>query len=223
MENPRSSSPGALLYQISPENRSIAVLAILYSVGIFGVLLPLHPDFILLTPVNLLISLTLVLIHHPRWTMATVLFLLFAFLWGFTAEVIGVKTGLIFGNYSYGRVLGPKLWDTPLMIGVNWAMLAYSSGVCVNYLPRLPWWIKGTLAAALMVGLDVLIEPVAMQRGFWDWEGGQVPLQNYLGWFLVALPLQLFFSFQHRELLNKVAVALFICQFVFFLVLNIFA
>src|SRR5689334_23098853 len=38
------------------------------------------------------------------------------------AEVIGVATGAIFGAYSYGEVLGFKLLEVPLIIGLNWVV-----------------------------------------------------------------------------------------------------
>lgn len=207
---------------LPPETLAIAVLLILYAVGIIGILLPIHKDFILLTPVNLLVSLALMLWVHPEWNRHSLSFLFIAYFAGFGAELFGVQTGILFGEYVYGRVLGPKLWGTPLMIGVNWVMLAYSAGVIANHLiVRGHWLLRGLAAALLMVGLDVLIEPVAMHYGFWSWESESVPLRNYLGWFLVAFPLQCLFAFWLVELRNKVAIALFILQILFFLVLGI--
>jgi putative membrane protein len=69
------------------------------------------------------------------------------------------------------------------------------------------------------VGLDLFIEPVAIAHGFWSWEGGAVPLRNYLGWFAVALPIQVFFARHFGGVKNKVAVALFIFQLGFFMAL----
>lgn len=206
----------------SAETLAIAVLAILYAVGIVGIVLPLHPDFVLLTPLNLLISLGLMLAFHRGWNINIIIFLIVSYLVGFGAELFGVQTGLLFGNYTYGRVLGPKLWGTPLMIGVNWVILAYASGVIANaLLPRQHWLLRAALAAALMVALDVLIEPVAMRYDFWSWADDTVPLRNYIGWFVVALPLLCIFTFTQPNARNKVAVALFIMQVVFFLMLNI--
>jgi putative membrane protein len=205
-----------------PESRSIAVLIILYAVGITGVALSIHPDFLLLTPVNLLISLVLVLYHHPQWSRSLWLFLPIAWLWGFAAELFGVQTGLLFGDYQYGRVLGWKVWDTPLMIGVNWAMLAYCTGITANHaLGQAHWLWRGLLASVLMVLLDVFIEPVAMRYDFWSWAGGAPPLQNYTGWFLVAFPLLSWFASIQTGRRNKVALVLLALQFIFFITLNV--
>jgi putative membrane protein len=202
---------------------SIAVLSVLYLVGIVGILLPIHPDFILLTPLNLLVSVGLVLWCHGEWQRKTVLYLLIAYLAGFGAELFGVQTGLLFGDYAYGHVLGLKIWGTPLMIGVNWLMLGYCAGILSNtLLGQRSFWLRGTLAALMMVGLDVMIEPVAMAYGFWSWEGDVVPLQNYLGWLAVAWPLEVLFAYWHPGRRNKVAVALFCLQIIFFAALLIF-
>lgn len=200
---------------------AISVLTILYTVGIIGITLPIHPDFVLLTPINLLVSLGIVLAFHPVWTWQMILFLIMAYFVGFGAELFGVQTGLLFGEYRYGRVLGLKLWETPLMIGVNWMLLSYTIGVTTNHLlPNGHWLLKGILAALLMVGLDVLIEPVAIRYDFWSWQGGTPPLQNYLGWFLVSLPLLCIFTKTQHRVRNKVAIALFFLQILFFAALN---
>ena len=206
----------------TPANRAIAVISILYAVGITGILGRLHPDFIRLTPLNLLITLGLVLWHHPHWKQTTFLFILLTYLVGFGAELFGVQTGLLFGDYTYGEVLGWKVWGTPLMIGVNWVIVSYGAGVTVNRLAgNLHWLTKALLAAALMVGLDLLIEPVAVEYGFWTWAGDHIPLRNYLGWFLVAFPLQAFFMYHLGAVRNKVGVALFIWQIIFFTILGV--
>jgi len=198
----------------------IIFLSIIYLVGLIGILWPLSDQFIMLTPVNLLVSLAVVLFFHPGWQRATPLVLFVSYLVGFGAEWFGVQTGLLFGEYRYGPVLGPQWQGTPFMIGINWMMLVYCSGITVNHLfGSGPWWVRGILAALLMVGLDFLIEPVAMKLDFWQWANGIVPLQNYVGWFLVALPLTLAFARWHTGVRNKVAVALFLWQFVFFLIL----
>ena len=38
-----------------------------------------------------------------------------------------------------------------------------------------------------MLGVDLIMEPVAIANQFWSWEGGDVPLYNYVCWFLIAI------------------------------------
>lgn len=197
----------------------IVILSIIYTVGLVCILMPIFPAFIYLTPINLLFSLGMALLFHQEWSRPTALVLFLSYVVGFLAEWFGVQTGLLFGDYHYGPVLGPRWQGTPFMIGINWAMLVYCSGVVCNHVfPRLSWIIRGIIAALLMVALDLLIEPVAMEFNFWQWADNQVPLQNYIGWFLVALPLTFSFAYWQGHIRNKVAIALFIWQFVFFLV-----
>jgi putative membrane protein len=204
-------------------NLAIFYLGIIYLVGIVGILWPIHPDFIRLTPLNLLVSLAVMLAFHPSWSPKTLIALSALFVLGFLAEVFGVNTGLLFGEYYYEEVLGFKLWQTPLMIGVNWMLLGYCCGVSINHWwPKGVWWQKGPLAAALMVFIDLFIEPVAIQYNFWEWPQGVVPLQNYIGWYLVSLPLLSLFAYLQGEIRNKVAIALLLMQWVFFVLLTLF-
>lgn len=208
---------------LSKNNLAIIYLSIIYLVGIVGILLPIHPEFIRLTPLNLLVSLGTVLLFHPQWSRNTIIALSALFVLGFFAEVFGVNTGLLFGTYRYEEVLGWKIWGTPLMLGVNWMLLGYCSGVTVNqFLPLLKWWQKGPIAAALMVFLDLFIEPVAIEYNFWEWPGNVVPLQNYLGWYLVSLPLLSLFAYLQGQIRNKVAIALLLMQLIFFAILAFF-
>lgn len=210
-------------WQIGYADLSIAVLSILYVIGVLGLTIPIHPDFVLLTPVNLLISLALVLLFHPQWSKSTFIFLGGCYLIGFGAELLGVQTGLLFGEYDYGPVLGPQLKGTPYMIGINWILLAYSSGVLVNQLlSGKDQWLKAALGASIMVLLDVFIEPVAIEYDFWTWQGRNTPpLHNFIGWWIVAFLVHFIFQALQGHIKNKVGVALLMLQFIFFITLNL--
>ena len=206
------------------EKTAVIILTILYLVGTVGFIFKIHPEFSKLTPVNLLLSLIIVLIFHPQWNWKMILFCLICPIVGFFVEMKGVETGLIFGSYQYGETLGFKLNNTPLSIGVNWLLLTYSSAILVNHAAKKDSSIilKAILASALMVSLDVLIEPIAMKTDMWSWADNKVPMQNYLGWFLTALPLHLLFFILNKSVKNKVAVSLLILQFLFFWILSFF-
>jgi putative membrane protein len=209
---------------ISPEHLSITVLSILYAVGIVGMVLPIHPDFALLTPLNLLISLGTVLLFHPKWNLNTYIFLAVSYVIGFGSEVFGVQTGLLFGDYIYGRVLGPKIFGTPFMIGINWIMLVYCSGVLVNrFLSEKSLLLRAIAGATVMVLLDIFIEPVAIKYDFWTWPGQSAPpLHNFIGWWIVAIIVHFIFQKLLAGTQNKVGIALLALQFIFFISLNLF-
>lgn len=196
------------------------VLAILHTVGFVGLISPYQSYFLLLTPINLVVSLTLLIWaqrgkNQAFWITAGVVYLV-----GFFVEVAGVNTGLIFGTYSYGETLGPKWLATPWVIGVNWLLLIMACGSAASRVP-LPWYLKVLTGALLMVLLDLAIEPVAIVLDFWDWPGGSIPVQNYLAWFGISLVLlSLYFRLPFPKA-NKVAASLYIIQLLFFIALNL--
>ena len=195
---------------------AIVVLLILYAVGMVSVLVG-RTEVLALTPLNLLISTALALSFHRGSRLRLVLFVAVCYVVGFGVELAGINTGRVFGEYTYGSVLGYKWYGTPWMIGVNWAMLSYICGVAAGWLlPGKSVWLRSAIGAAIMVGLDLFMEPVAMTYDFWDWALGYVPLQNYIAWFGIAYVLQLLY---HRYLTpqrNLVAVVLLALQFIFF-------
>jgi putative membrane protein len=70
-----------------------------------------------------------------------------------------------------------------------------------------------------MTGIDVLIEPVAVDLGFWSWQGGDIPWTNYLCWFVVSLPMQWICFSWHKEN-NLLAGWLLLMQLLFFGILH---
>jgi putative membrane protein len=196
------------------------LLSIFYLIGILGIVVFQVNGFLLLTPFNLLVSLAIVLWFHPKWIQQTYIFLLITYLVGYFVEVAGVNTGVIFGEYEYGAVLGWKLWNTPLMIGVNWVLLVYASGMTVNwFFPRLSNSLRPFVGATIMVLLDFLIEPVAIHYDFWTWAAPEVPIRNYISWYIISLFLLFLFHRIHKNQTNKVASGLLALQFLFFTVL----
>ena len=171
------------------------------------------------TPFQLLLTAGLLLYFHRDWRSSFKWWVGITVVFGYLIEVIGVKTSLIFSDYQYGATLGFKLWEVPPVIGINWFIVAYVSGMVV-YRLTLKRYFQIPLAALLMVGSDFLIEPVAIRHDFWHWSAATVPLQNYLGWLIAALLLQsLFFLLPFRKE-NPLALYVFIIQLAFFAALQ---
>ncbi|MDX5320527.1 MAG: carotenoid biosynthesis protein [Bacteroidota bacterium] len=196
------------------------IFIILYSVGILGFRIPaLQSLFLTLIPGFLLLTAILLLASHASWNLRFGFWAIMTFTFGWTIEWIGVHTGQIFGNYAYGATLGWKVDGIPLVIGINWLILAYCCKDIAERIFKHPV-VSILMASALMTGLDFLIEPVAMRYDYWQWENNQVPLHNYVGWFLVSVVL---FSLSHLFRLkweNRASVILYLCMLGFFVSLN---
>jgi len=203
------------------ENLLIGILVIFYSVGTVGILLPdFKNQFLSLSFFNLVLSTTVILLARKKDFFIFTLFLALCFLVGMTAEWIGTKTGWLFGDYWYGKNLGPKIDGVPYVIGLNWGVLVVSSAAIINRV-QTSNFVKAILAAALMTGLDFLMEPVAIKSDFWHWKG-EIPFYNYVCWFAISLPLHyIYFRWKIVET-NKVFVSLFIIMTIFFIILNVF-
>ena len=196
-------------------------LVIFYSVGVAGMIIPQTRElFKALVPLNLLLNVMLLLIYHGRLDVRFAWKALVIYSAGFIVEIAGVNTGLIFGSYEYGPTLGPQLFHTPLIIGVNWLMLVYASLVITSRFFEQRYF-RVLVAAVLMVVYDFALEPAAIDLNMWDW-GGPVPLQNYIAWLVISLVLTWFADrtgFVNRE--NKIAAPLFFVQLGFFILLDI--
>jgi putative membrane protein len=204
------------------ENRFIAVIAVIYAVGIAGFMIPsLNALFMWLTPINILATFVIAWIFHKKWEFNHVLMILIIGIIGFFIELAGVKTQAIFGSYLYGKTLGAKWQGVPYLIGVNWAaMIFYTSSLLAGR-------IKNNLGVAFLGALimtiyDYFLEPVAVKYDFWHWKNGIIPLQNYFVWFIVAFVMHLILNAACKPIKNRMATALLFIQMAFFLILHIY-
>lgn len=198
----------------------IVVLAVFHFFGIVGLFTPFRDWFIGLTWLNLLISFVILLLYNLADRERLAVFLVVCYLLGFFAEFLGVNYGLIFGNYAYGEVLGWQLFGVPVVIGINWFVVSYC---CVHLAAMInsKWYFTIIGGSIFTVLLDFLIEPVAIQLGYWTWEGGDIPISNYLGWFLVSLLILGVFRILRIKTNNPLALPLLIIQVVFFVLVQL--
>ena len=220
------------------KNQIATAIAVLFHiVGLMGLLFFNRSFFLQFTPGNLLLMLVLLVWTQTGKNRWFFIFLISCFLIGFGVEIMGVRTGILFGKYSYGTVMGYKLWDTPLILGVNWFIVAYCSGMSIYRLrnsgidlPALQGarGIRGVAVQVIAGGAflatiyDWQMEPVAIKLGYWRWSGGgAIPPYNYVCWFLVSGLLMSVFQVAKFEKLNKFAVNLMLIQFLFFLLLRL--
>ena len=196
-------------------------LFIFYSIGIIGVYLP---DFkiqvVAFTPLNLLITSFLLLWGNGKYHVKFIFAVCIALFLGYFVEVLGVASGVLFGEYKYGETLGWKLLDVPVVMGVNWLILSFASlGLVGRFVSNS--YIKVVVASLIMVMLDVIIEPVAIKLDFWSWAQVEVPIKNYLMWFISALIINSLIELLVKELHFQTSLFVFLAQIYFFAFLNI--
>jgi len=197
-------------------------IVIFYIIGFIGFIIPFTPKiFRYITPLALLISVYLLALYHTDYNRKSIFVFSIIYLSGFFIEVLGVKSGLIFGPYKYGYSLGPGIFGTPLIIGINWLFLVYT---CTSIIERfkLNTFLKVVLASCLMVVYDLVLEQVAGKMDMWYWEGSHVPIKNYIAWYIISFIFISLFQVMKMKTTNKLSLVLFVCQFTFLFALMIF-
>jgi putative membrane protein len=198
------------------------LLGIFFTVGITGMALPVSREtFTSLTPVALLLSIAAVIIFHKSQDPAReIFFFLFVFIAAFIIEAIGVKTGRIFGSYRYETGLGPKIFETPLMIGANWALLVYCTAVISDRFP-VSDFLKIIAGSSLMLAYDLILEQAAPVMLMWSFEDNVIPWRNYASWFLIAVIFHSLLRLSGVRTENRMAPFVLYVQAVFFIILVI--
>jgi putative membrane protein len=159
----------------------------MFSVGIVGHAVPLtHDLMIFLTPI-FLFGMGIFVIHpwivkkdfkFLAWVAVT-------YIATFLIEALGTATGAVFGEYSYGSTLGPELLDVPVVIGFNWVLVVVGAVMlAMRYMKNI--YAASLLGGAIATVFDYFLEPVAIELDYWTWAGGDIPLQNYMAWFVIG-------------------------------------
>jgi len=202
--------------QLHKTNIYIGIVILFHLVGSVGLALPTTKSYFLgLSPYNLLLSFIIVLASSQFKTFRFYVFILFVFLTGYFVEWIGVHTHYLFGNYEYGANLGFKIFDIPPIIGLNWVVLILvSHSISLKILNHKIF--TPIIASLLMVGLDFLIEPVAIKSDYWSWANNHIPLYNYVCWFIISLVIHIVYQKNKLTEQNSVYNCLYIVLVVFF-------
>jgi len=203
--------------------RTILLFIVFYSIGVAGVWIPATQSaFIAMIPVVLLMSFVAILLFHRSLNTKNTRFVFFTIiLVSYLVEVAAVNSQLIFGNYIYGNGLGLKVFSTPLVIGINWAMLVYCSASIMERF-KLHVIVQIFFSSVIMILYDVVLESVAPFLDMWYWNRNTVPLQHYLAWFILALLFHGMVKWKKVKTENPLAPAIFICQFLFFVAILLF-
>lgn len=167
----------------------------LFVVAFFTATQPLRPEMALVS------SVFVVLFALPSYWAVTKANrykrgMLILFLLGFYALLIessAIHTGFPYGDFIYNDLLGQKVFGlTPWTVAFAWPpilLLAYwfTRSLSGLKLTSKTWGIAIVTAFVSML-IDVVLDPAAVNLGFWNWrEPGVfygVPLVNFLGWLL---------------------------------------
>lgn len=219
-------------------NIALIIVLVIHVSGLAGILWGDVHAFAVYTPLNLLIMFILLIWTQEKPGKHFFLFITICFLTGYFAEFIGVHTGVLFGEYNYGSVLGPRYKSVPLIIGMNWFIVIYCVGTTIQLLTEtiqkklLPeqadsykkWGLaSGIIDGALLATFfDWIMEPVAVHLGFWNWTKGPIPALNYISWFCISVILLFLFAILSFDKKNTFAFYLLLIQGMFFLLLRTF-
>jgi len=112
-------------------------------------------------------------------------------------ESLSLRTGFPFGNYHFTALMGPKLFDLPILLALAYVGMGYLAWIvasailgCWNQSPAgKNIFLLPLVASILMTSWDVVMDPVwaDLDHG-WVWHNGGpyfgVPISNYVGWLL---------------------------------------
>lgn len=172
-------------------------ISVIHLAGIIGIYFFESTFFLRTSSVSILIPLFL-FCYRSNLTNKDVFLFASIFVIGYTAEFLGVNYQILFGDYSYGRSLGVKLFEVSLIIGCNWLLLALISQALIKRIFSNGWLII-IFSSLLMVFIDIYIEPVAPLLDFWEFKENIVPFSNYRDWFMVALIIQFILSYRNTQ------------------------
>mgnify|MGYP001219536461 FL=1 len=198
---------------------SVSIIWLFHICGMIGISYGNKEFFLAFTPINLLVSFVLLLINQKRLNGIKLKSVFLIFIIGMVSEILGVNYGLIFGDYAYLDNLGVKILGVPVLIGFNWILLTFITGSLSSLIFKNKY-ISVLMGAIFLILLDLIIEPVAPLLGFWIFDLPTVPLQNYIGWFVVGIITHSIYQFTISEKEFTYSIHLLLVNAIFFAFLN---
>ncbi len=204
-------------------DRTTIFLYVVFFVGLVGHIITwIRPYMLLLTPFVLLITgIGVFYFSYRNGKYKFLLWCLVIYIFTFFAEVIGTKTGVIFGDYFYGNTLGLKILGVPLIIGFNWVIVILGAITIAEQIDK-NIFLTALLTGTLAVLFDLVLEPVAVKLNYWEWHSGIIPLKNYYSWFGISFIASLLYDLIKVETIERLPENYFFIQFIFFALLSLF-
>ena len=210
--------PHALLSATRPttQRQSRALLAILalYFLGRIVEILPSSTPSTPFVALEIFSAFGFALIHgaqHYR-LRGILVFTAICLVIGNIVENIGVITGVPYGHYVFLSLMGPKILNVPILLGLAYIGMAYVSWTLARLIlgathPALAGSrLIGVplLASFIMTAWDFAQDPVwSTLLHAWRWYDGGiwfgVPFTNYAGWLLTVFLIYIAFALYLRR------------------------
>jgi bisanhydrobacterioruberin hydratase len=204
------------------EQKITVLMALFFMVGILGHGLQMTRPLMLSLSPYFLFVFGLLAVYPVLKSSGTrmVLWMAVTLIATFALEAVGTATGVIFGPYTYGPTLGLSLFHVPVVIAFNWLIVILAALILSGSLFQNSF-LTALTAGGIATIFDFILEPVAITLDYWRWDGGRIPVQNYIAWFVIAFIAAYSFKLLKLEIKNPRPGNYVLIQFVFFLGLRI--
>ena len=131
---------------------------------------------------------------------------------GTISESLSLRTGFPFGRYEFTELMGPKLFDVPIMLALAYFGMGYLSwvvSIVILGLQNEPLSAKKLIRLSLTAGLVMTTWDLSMEAVWadidraWVWHDGGpffgVPVSNFFGWFFTAYVFYQLFALYLRN------------------------
>jgi uncharacterized membrane protein len=204
-----SRQSAALTQSFSPTALALALIFAAYIAARTLEIVPTSIPRIAIVALDVVSAMAFALVDGARQfrLRGILVFAVICIVLGNLSENLSVATGFPFGRYYFLDLMGPKLLNVPILLGLAYIGMAYVSwtlGSLIIGSARSAFPLAVPLAASfIMVAWDLAQDPVwATVLHGWVWlRGGPwfgVPVSNYLGWYLTVFLIYLLFALYLR-------------------------
>jgi Carotenoid biosynthesis protein len=185
----------------APTRNLLVLLLFLYVVGRILQLYADRVPTLLIVALHVLPSATFALLHGSLLyrLRGVMVFTALCLGSGTFFESLSLRTGFPFGHYYFTGLMGPKIFQLPVLLALAYLGMGYLSWVLALAIlgnkaepPRgLRLILLPMIASCMMVAWDLSMDPIwANIDHAWVWkQGGSyfgVPISNFLGWSLTT-------------------------------------
>ena len=164
---------------------SAILLLSFFGMTVIGLSSSNGPQFLHLVPYVFVVSAVLIIANNKYRNFDNYFFYGLIFILSYIIHLFLNIFHVSILHPNYSKSLGLSLFGVPLLIPTIWLIVISSvNGILRKF--KLHQVLSAILGSFLVLVLDVFLEAQAVKFGFWNWNGIDVPIANYIWWVALS-------------------------------------
>ena len=190
------------------------ILSVLFTLACFVVFIFFLPGYSFIGSILMAGLLVIYALYSDRLTGMEIRFSILVFAIGLGIFVVAEKSARLFGEFSFGFGLGPRMGETPVLSGLLWLVpvlfsFSWTAKLTANI------YLRSAIGAVLVTVPTIFFSYNAPLLDFMHWGDMRPPASSFLTWFLTGFFMHFAGHQMQAKMENPLAIMLYAAWLLF--------